>query len=67
MKGGEHKVKHSETEIITALNIIRDECDDVPNCEDCPFGNGDGDCLVTYCPPSEWNINQREDSWKGLF
>ena len=63
-------MKHSQEEILKALHIIKDECRVCgASCDEkCPFMGADGDCLITYESPCEWDIN--DDSvtvWKGLL
>lgn len=54
-------------EIIFALNVLKDICNEHDKCEEtCPFYVND-DCEV-HEPPSNWKINDEVDStWKGLL
>lgn len=43
-------------ELIKALNTIKEECKKHGNCDECPIGNDDCDCLVGDSSPEDWNI-----------
>ena len=63
-------MKHSPEEILKALHVIKDECRECGGgcAEKCPFTSAEGDCLITYDSPYDWDIN--DDSitiWKGLL
>lgn len=47
-------------ELENALKLIQNVCKDVVSCEFCPFGNSNGDCLITGDVPSEWRITSPE-------
>ena len=47
-------------ELENALKLIQNVCNDVVSCEFCPFGNNNGDCLITGDMPSEWKITSPE-------
>lgn len=47
-------------ELENALKLIQNVCKDVVSCEFCPFGNSNGDCLITGDMPSEWRITSPE-------
>ena len=47
-------------ELENALKLIQNVCKDVASCEFCPFGNNNGDCLITGDMPSEWKITSPE-------
>lgn len=47
-------------ELENALKLIQSVCKDVVSCEFCPFGNSNGDCLITGDMPSEWRITSPE-------
>ena len=68
MKGSELNMKYSQEEILKALHVIKETCDDHPDfCGPCPFCRDD-ECVINADIPSEWKIN--DDSitvWKGLL
>lgn len=51
-------MKHTRKEIINALKIIQDECQNAGNCKYCPFrefvGIGD-DCYLKRHYPHDWS------------
>ena len=53
-------MKHTKEEIINALKIIKDECDNT-NCVDCPFRDfykiGEHQCKLHQQSPCDWEIN----------
>ena len=56
-------MKHTQVEIINALKIIQDECQNASNCKYCPFrefvGIGD-DCYLKRHYPHDWIVNEGE-------
>lgn len=56
-------MKYTQEEIINALKIIQDECQNAGNCRYCPFrefvGIGD-DCFLKRHSPSSWILNESE-------
>lgn len=49
-------MQNENKEIIKALTIIKNVCDDSV-CEDCLFSDNHGICLVTGDSPNVWKIN----------
>ena len=69
MKGSELNMKYSQEEILKALHIIKEVCEqcNADNEDLCPFCRDD-ECVINADIPSEWKIN--DDSitvWKGLL
>ena len=62
-------MKHTKEEIITALNIIKDTCqestEECVDCLLCPFNDGDGHCIVNEQAPSAWDIKD-DEPWRAL-
>lgn len=62
-------MKHTKEEIIKALNVIRDECNE-HSCMDCPFGDTklvDGNrCKLKRKDPALWTITKEEEHWRAL-
>lgn len=51
----DNKVNISESEIVKALQIIKQECLIHPKCSDCPFYVNDV-CRIKYSDPEQWEI-----------
>lgn len=60
-------MKYTREQIIQALTVIRDTCEEYDDCSECPFSNR-GDCLVCSegTSPEEWAINEFK-SWKAII
>lgn len=54
-------------EIIDALNIIKSQCQQSANCEQCPFGSTTGLCMITKETPVSWNIVSERAITKFLY
>ena len=71
MKGSELKMKHTKEEILNALRVIKETCEEYEGeFEDyCPLYSGhDLGCLVTHDLPYGWKINDESlGPWKGLL
>ena len=68
MKGSELKMKHTKEEILNALRVIKETCQeyDSENERECPFYGGR--CGVTCTQPELWHINDESlEPWKGLL
>ena len=51
-------MRHSQEEIINALKVIQDTCNDMPTvraCEHCPLSKN-GDCVLQNSAPEDWDI-----------
>lgn len=60
-------MKHSEEEIINALAIIQDTCEE-HDCSKCPFGTNDAICLIKRDSPIEWLLNAPVNcTWKAII
>lgn len=63
-------MKHTKEEILNALHIIKETCEeyDVENERECPFyGGKSGECAVMCTQPELWHINDDVEAWKGLL
>jgi hypothetical protein len=62
-------MKHTKEEILNALHIIKDTCqestDTYGDCLLCPFSDGDGHCIVAEQAPSAWDIVEKE-TWRAF-
>ena len=43
-------------ELRNALILIQNVCREASGCETCPFGNNNGDCLITENMPGSWEF-----------
>lgn len=43
-------------ELQDALKLIQNVCREASGCETCPFGNNNGDCLITENMPGSWEL-----------
>ena len=43
-------------ELENALKLIQNVCREASGCETCPFGNNNGDCLITENMPGSWEF-----------
>ena len=61
-------MKHSQEEILNALQVIKDTCEEMPEfdpCEHCPLSKN-GNCILQEREPSIWAINPRTSVWKAF-
>lgn len=62
-------MKHTKEEILRALHIIKDTCqestDTYGDCLLCPFNDGDDHCIVNEQAPSAWDIVEKE-TWRAF-
>ena len=63
-------MKHSKTEIIKALNVIKDICsDESMDCCICPFRKSKNNCMFTEDGfiPDSWNIVELpNEEWRAF-
>ncbi len=60
-------MKHTKEEIINALKVIKDECENNSDCIDCPFGAGNCNCKLKEHVPSHWKIVElKPETWRVL-
>lgn len=62
-------MKHTQEEIINALNVIKDTCSNVSNIQDCwlcPLSDRDGHCIITEQSPQAWDIVREEEVWRAF-
>lgn len=62
-------MKHSQEEIINALQVIQDTCkeqQELDPCEHCPLSNKNGNCVLQNLFPEEWNIKPTLSIWKAF-
>lgn len=61
-------MKHTKEEILNALHVIKETCEEYDDCEDgCPFERNE-DCLIQFSYPGAWKINDGSpETWRGLL
>lgn len=50
-------------EILKALTVIQEVCNNAPACEYCPLRNQDGNCTLQRCAPHRWDLNNAHQEW----
>ena len=69
--GGE-RMRHTEEEIINALQVLKEVCEEYNDCDGCPLGclteNGGIDCnmLTRVGYPNGWDIDTEPKTWRAL-
>lgn len=58
-------MKHSEKEIIDALNVIKNVCNEYECHADCPFNDG-YNCVINELEPYNWNIVDVKPTFKAF-
>lgn len=58
-------MKYSEKEIIDALNVIKDVCNDSGCNHNCPFHN-DLFCVIQNVTPEVWSVADYRPTFKAL-
>ena len=61
-------MKHTQEEIINALKVIQDVCNEAPAnhpCEHCPLSK-DGECVLQERAPEEWKLRTSTPVWKAF-
>lgn len=60
-------MKHTQEEIINALQIIQDICIEMSPrpCENCPLAKN-GECVLQECSPDEWKIKPTLSIWRAF-
>lgn len=55
-------------EIIEALNILQETCNEADSCFRCPLSDGEDKCVIRDCEfsPGEWDI-KRDELWKAFY
>lgn len=67
-------MKHTQEEIINALNVIKDEClshngdsQYADSCYGCCFYSHKKGCVIAENLPCSWSItNEKEEVWRAL-
>ena len=59
-------MKHTKNEILKALTIIKEVCEEIGDCTICPCGDCMGVCLVSDDVPTSWEIKEVEEVWRAF-
>ena len=60
-------MKHSQEEIVNALKVIKETCEDAKECADFPIYREDlGYCNFKYNDPQDWKINFPYKVWRAF-
>jgi len=61
-------MKHIPEDIVEALRIIQETCEESDTCSECPLSTRDKDteCLIRRLEPNEWIICEPPSVWKAL-
>lgn len=64
-----HIIENLETDgnkiLLKALETIKSVCNG--ECENCPLGNDEGDCLLNETEPGNWKLNDESTIWRALL
>lgn len=55
-------MEHTEEEIINALKVIKETCDNSKTCENCPLRENDEDCYIQAHAPGDYTVIDLSDS-----
>lgn len=61
-------MKHTQEEIILALKVIQNTCNEAPTvhpCKSCPLSKN-GACVLQEEPPSDWKITTSPPVWRAF-
>ena len=62
-------MKHTQEEILDALQVIKDTCDEIEEqkegCYKCPFSRN-GLCIILDKEPSRWELNFEGAVWRAF-
>lgn len=46
----------NKRELIKAITVLKDECDEHPICFGCPFHDGNKECMIKQNEPTYWSV-----------
>ena len=61
-------MKHTQEEIVNALQVIKDTCKERYEgnpCGNCPLSKN-GDCVLQNQPPEDWKIKPSAPIWRAF-
>jgi hypothetical protein len=60
-------MKYTKNEILKALTIIKEVCEEVEDCINCPYGDCMGVCqILQNDTPNSWAIKEAEEVWRAF-
>lgn len=60
-------MKHTKNEILKALTIIKEVCEEFQDCTKCPYGDCMGVCgVLDRDIPASWEIKEIEEVWRAF-
>ena len=61
-------MKHTQNEILNALNVIKDTCRESKDCENCPFRKKENEkiCNITSSVPVHWKTKKVDETWRAF-
>lgn len=60
-------MKYTKNEILKALTIIKEICDEANDCDICPYGDCMGICqILNNDSPNTWIIKESEGVWRAF-
>ena len=57
----------TKEEIIKALNIIQEVCNETDICYKCPLSDNRDGCVLQNMSPIDWDIKTSEDVWRAFY
>lgn len=62
-------MKHTQEEILNALQVIKDTCAEVgehkDGCYSCPF-YVNRECIIANTEPEDWELNSKVPIWRAF-
>lgn len=61
-------MKHSQDEIVNALKVIMETCEEAKCCVSCPLRHkfSSDKCYVSSCRPDKWKLEPTEVVWRAF-
>lgn len=59
-------MKYSEKEVINALKVIKEVCENTEMCRFCPLRNGYDSCSLRSEIPSKWKLNEPREPFRAF-
>ena len=61
-------MKYTQEEILYALRMLKEICEEHKSCSKCPFGTADSMCLITEYTPTSYILNEEGVRvWRALL
>ena len=58
-------MKHTQEEILKALQVLKDVCKESNNCKECPLGDHNNECCFENGNPAEIELNYNTQVWRA--